>query len=168
MEAMKSKEELKVYNKDLAGCRDMDSPRMASFITESLGLRMTLLESLLRVDASRPGGVARVPGTGFNIQFRAGEYHTFSKTIIKLIMTSTDYKAGKIVPNPEDPHPNDPNGEGFWEHLGVLKFKKVEVIDKGEQGFISFEDIDLDKVTAPVKLKDGEEAKPRTPRMFVG
>ncbi len=168
MEAMKSKEELKAYNKNLEGCRNMDSPRMASFITASLGLRMTLLESLLRVDASRPGGVARIPGTGFNLQFKAGEYHTWSKTQIKLIMTSTDFKAGKIVPNPEDPHPDDPNGIGFWEDQGVLKFKKVEVIDKSGQGFISFEDIDLDKVTAPVKLKEGEKAKPRTPRMFVG
>lgn len=160
MEAMKSKEDLKTYNKDLENCREKDSKRMASFVTKSLGLRMTLLESLIRVDASRPGGVARVPGTGFNIQFRAGEYHTWSKTQIKLIMTSTDYMAGKIVPNPEDPG-------GFWEEQGVIKFKTVQVIDKQDQGFVSFEDINLNKVTAPVELTE-EEKEEQTPRMIVG
>lgn len=160
MEVMKSAEELKTYNKDLAACRVKDSKRMASFVTKSLGLRMTLLESLIRVDASRPGGVARVPGTGFNIQFRAGEYHTWSKTQVRLIMTSTDYMAGKIVPNPEDP-------DGFWEEQGVIKFKTVQVIDKMEQGFVSFKDINLNKVTAPVELTE-EEKKEQTPRMIVG
>lgn len=159
MEAMKSAKELKKYKEDLEGCNEKDSLRMASFVTESLGLRMTLLESLIRVDASRPGGVARVPGSGFNIQFRAGEYHTWSKTQIELIMTSTDYKAGKIVPNPEDPG-------GFWEEQGVIKFKTVQVIDKNEQGFVSFEDINLKKVTAPVELTE-EEKKEQTPRMIV-
>ena len=159
MEAMKSAEELKVYNKDLKGCRDKDSPRMASFVTKSLGLRMTLLESLIRADASRPGGVSRIPGTGFNIQFRAGEYHTWSKTQVRLIMTSTDYMAGKIVPNPEDP-------DGFWEEQGVIKFKTVQVVEKNAQGFVSFKDINLKKVTAPVELTD-EEKKEQAPRMIV-
>lgn len=159
MEAMKSPEDLKVYNRDLIGCSDKDSKRMASFVTKSLGLRMTLLESLIRVDASRPGGVARVLGSGFNIQFRAGEYHTWSKTQIRLIMTSTDYMAGKIVPNPEDP-------TGFWEDQGVIKFKTVQVVEKNAQGFVSFKDINLKKITAPVELTE-EEKKEQTPRMIV-
>ncbi len=159
MEVMKSAEDTKVYMKDLEGCSKKDSLRMASFVTKSLGLRMHLLESLIRVDASRPGGIARVPGTGHTIQFKAGEYHTWSKTQIRLIMTSTDYKAGKIVPNPEDP-------DGFWEDQGVIKFKTVQVVDKNDQGFVSFEDINLKKVTAPVELTE-EEKKEQTPRMMV-
>jgi len=159
-ETMKSAEDTKQYYKDLEGCRGKDSPRMASFITASLGLRMTLLESLITPDASRPGGISRIPGTGFNIQFKAGEHHTWSKTQIRLIMTSTDYMAGKIVPNPEDPG-------GFWREQGVLKFKQIEVIDKKDQGFVSFEDINLKKVTTPVELTEEEKEK-ETPIVIVG
>lgn len=164
MDIMQSPEKAKQYKKDLQGCRgNNDSPRMASFISPSLGLRMTLLESLERVDPGKPGGISRVLGTGFNIQFKAGEYHTWNLTQIRLIMTSTDYKAGKIIINPEDPG-------GFWEDQGMLKTKMIEVVDKAEQGYVDFKDIDLDKISAPVVLTEEQKKKQekKGPRMIVG
>lgn len=154
---MQTQAEIAKYKKDLAGCKDKDMLKQASFSCDSTGLRMTLLPSLEATDTAT-GRVVRTPGSGFNIQFVGGEYHTWSSKQVELIMTSSWGQAGKITPNPRDP-------DGFWEDLELLKVKTVEVIDVGEQGYVSFEDVDFSKVKAPVKHEKGKEPEPR---MIVG
>ena len=143
---LQSTQDANKYKKDLNGCKENDLLKMASFVTESLGLRMTLMPSLEAHDPAT-GRVIRTPGSGFNIQFKAGEYHTWSSKQVELIMTSAYFQSGKININPEDP-------DGFWNEQGLLTVETVKVVSKSGQSAVSFAQIDFEKVTAP---KEGEK-----------
>lgn len=151
---LQSPEQIKEYKARILGCKKNDLEKMASFISPSLGLRMTLVESLETIDPSKPGGVAKTPGSGFSIQFKAGEHHTWSSKQVELIMTSAYFQAGKININPEDP-------DGFWDEQGLLTVETVRVVSKSGQSAVSFKQVDFSKVKSP------EEGKKKEPHMIV-